>query len=212
MQSCKLHGVVPRKRLSSMQVYRGRVSNTMDFGAFVELQGLRQRYEGLVHVSEISKTRPGSAKDVLKRGQEVWVKVLRITSTGGKQQVSLSMRDVDQVRTVACLHLLMRYSSEFVSGVGLLVQLHSYAADSCTTAPQVTGQDLLPRVAVAAGNDRSNPSMPAGGPERSALHGLSGISRTGLEAAEEVRDTANCMLSLQSTEVGMTCMSAQLQM
>jgi predicted RNA-binding protein with RPS1 domain len=84
-----------------MQVYRGRVSNTMDFGAFVELQGLRQRYEGLVHVSEISKTRPGSAKDVLKRGQEVWVKVLRITATGGKQQVSLSMRDVDQVSTMA---------------------------------------------------------------------------------------------------------------
>ena len=42
-------------------------------------------------------------------------------------------------------------------------------------------------MAAAAGNDRSNPSMPAGGPERSALHGLSGISRGGLEAAEEVR-------------------------
>jgi predicted RNA-binding protein with RPS1 domain len=75
----------------------------MDFGAFIELQGLRQRYEGLVHVSEISKTRPGSAKEVLKRGQEVWVKVLRITATGGKQQVSLSMRDVDQVRRLAHL-------------------------------------------------------------------------------------------------------------
>ena len=77
----------------------------MDFGAFIELQGLRQRYEGLVHVSEISKTRPGSAKEVLKRGQEVWVKVLRITATGGKQQVSLSMRDVDQVGRLACLHV-----------------------------------------------------------------------------------------------------------
>lgn len=77
----------------------------MDFGAFIELQGLRQRYEGLVHVSEISKTRPGSAKEVLKRGQEVWVKVLRITATGGKQQVSLSMRDVDQVRCLAYLQL-----------------------------------------------------------------------------------------------------------
>lgn len=69
----------------------------MDFGAFIELQGLRSRFEGLVHVSEISKTRPGSAKDVLKRGQEVWVKVLRIGAAGGKQQLSLSMRDVDQV-------------------------------------------------------------------------------------------------------------------
>lgn len=53
---------------------------------------------------------------------------------------------------------------------------------------QVNGQDLLPQVAPAAGDGRSNPAMPAGGPgpERSALHGLSGISRGGLEAAEEV--------------------------
>lgn len=52
----------------------------------------------------------------------------------------------------------------------------------------MSGQDLLPRVAAAAGSDASNPAMPAGGVERSALHGLSGISRSGLEAAEEVRD------------------------
>ena len=65
--------------------------------------------------------------------------------------------------------------------------LKSQVADSVNTALQVTGQDLLPRVAAAAGSDRSNPSMPAGGPERSALHGLSGISRGGLEAAEEVQ-------------------------
>ncbi len=80
------------------QVYRGQVANVMDFGAFVELQGLRQRAEGLVHVSEISKTRANSAKDLLKRGQPVWVKVIRISNQGGKQQLALSMRDVDQVR------------------------------------------------------------------------------------------------------------------
>ena len=80
------------------QVYRGKVSNVMDFGAFVELQGTRQRAEGLVHVSEISKTRANSAREVLNRGQECWVKVMRVSTAGGKQQLSLSMRDVDQVR------------------------------------------------------------------------------------------------------------------
>lgn len=38
-------------------VYRGRVSNIMDFGCFVELAGLRARCEGLVHLANITKTR-----------------------------------------------------------------------------------------------------------------------------------------------------------
>ena len=83
-------------RVGAAQVYRGKVSNVMDFGAFVELQGMRQRAEGLVHVSEISKMRANSAREVLNRGQECWVKVMRISTAGGKQQLSLSMRDVDQ--------------------------------------------------------------------------------------------------------------------
>ena len=38
-------------------------------------QGFRQRLEGMVHISNLSKRPVGSAKDVVKRGQEVWVKV-----------------------------------------------------------------------------------------------------------------------------------------
>ena len=60
---------------------------------FPTLQGLRTRQEGLVHVQNMSKTRVGSAKDVVKRGQEVWVKVISMQG----QKISLSMRDVDQV-------------------------------------------------------------------------------------------------------------------
>lgn len=73
----------------------------MDFGCFVEIQGFRQRIEGMVHISNLSKRPVGSAKDVVKRGMEVWVKVLAGVSdaptAGGKpQRVTLSMRDVDQ--------------------------------------------------------------------------------------------------------------------
>jgi len=46
-----------------------------------------------VHVQNMSKTRVGSAKDIVKRGQEVWVKVISMQG----QKISLSMRDVDQV-------------------------------------------------------------------------------------------------------------------
>eukprot|EP00891_Asterochloris_glomerata_P002796 jgi/Astpho2/2796/Aster-00965 len=74
------------------KTYRGRVSGVMDFGAFVELLGFRGKAEGLVHVTNIARNRVGSAKEVLSRGQEVWVKVL--SNVGSK--ISLNMRDVDQ--------------------------------------------------------------------------------------------------------------------
>lgn len=48
--------------------------------------------EGLVHVSNISSARLGSAKEAVERGQEVWVKCVSVS--GGK--LGLSIRDVDQ--------------------------------------------------------------------------------------------------------------------
>lgn len=38
-------------------VHQGKVSGIMDFGCFVELQGFRGRVEGLVHITNLSKTR-----------------------------------------------------------------------------------------------------------------------------------------------------------
>lgn len=73
-------------------VYRGRVTGVMDFGCFVELQGFRNKTEGLVHASNISSTQRGSAKDLVAKGDNVWVKV--VSRTG--QRMGLSMRDVDQ--------------------------------------------------------------------------------------------------------------------
>mmetsp|Transcript_33661 Transcript_33661/g.95228 ORF Transcript_33661/g.95228 Transcript_33661/m.95228 type:complete len:1172 (-) Transcript_33661:83-3598(-) len=85
----------PPPRLEKPELYsccRGRVSGIMEFGAFVELLGFTGRCEGLVHLSNMAASRPSSAKEVVQRGQEVWVKVI---STAG-QRLSLSMRDVDQ--------------------------------------------------------------------------------------------------------------------
>ncbi len=41
-------------------VYKGKVSGLMDFGCFVELQGFKGRVEGLVHITNLSKTRYAS--------------------------------------------------------------------------------------------------------------------------------------------------------
>ena len=64
----------------------------MDYGAFVELQGVQPRREGLVHISCISRNRIGHPRDVLQRDDHVKVKVTQIN--GGK--ISLNMKDVDQ--------------------------------------------------------------------------------------------------------------------
>jgi len=73
-------------------IYPGRVSNVMDFGCFVQLEGCKGRAEGLVHISLISQGQLRTPHDAVKRGQPCFVKVL--SCTGSK--MSLSMRDADQ--------------------------------------------------------------------------------------------------------------------
>ena len=57
------------------QIYDGRVANITGFGAFVQMMGLAQKVEGLVHISHIQNERVQSVGDVLTRGQMVKVKV-----------------------------------------------------------------------------------------------------------------------------------------
>ena len=48
----------------------------MQFGCFVQLEGLSKRYEGLVHISELRQEgRVAQVSDVVKRSQKVKVKV-----------------------------------------------------------------------------------------------------------------------------------------
>ncbi|KAK0141536.1 ATP-dependent RNA helicase DHX8 [Merluccius polli] len=74
-------------------IYNGKISSIMQFGCFVQLEGLRKRWEGLVHISELRKEgRIANMSDVVTKGQKVKVKVLSFTGT----KASLSMKDVDQ--------------------------------------------------------------------------------------------------------------------
>ena len=75
------------------KIYTGRVSSIKDFGAFVTLEGVAGRTEGMVHVSNImAGARANSAADLLSRNQTVKVKVLSVAGT----RIGLSMKDVDQ--------------------------------------------------------------------------------------------------------------------
>ncbi|MGZ3248098.1 MAG: polyribonucleotide nucleotidyltransferase [Croceibacterium sp.] len=72
------------------KVYKGKVVNIVDFGAFVNFMGGK---DGLVHVSEMKNERVEKPGDVVSEGQEVYVKVLEVDPRG---KVRLSMRVVDQ--------------------------------------------------------------------------------------------------------------------
>ncbi|KXN88874.1 Pre-mRNA-splicing factor ATP-dependent RNA helicase prp22 [Leucoagaricus sp. SymC.cos] len=75
------------------KIYTGRVTGLKDFGAFVALDGVAGRAEGMVHVSNIQAgARANSASDLLSRGQPVKVKVLSVAGT----RLGLSIKDVDQ--------------------------------------------------------------------------------------------------------------------
>ncbi|MEL6570027.1 MAG: polyribonucleotide nucleotidyltransferase [Pseudomonadota bacterium] len=71
-------------------IYKGKVVKLVDFGAFVNFFGKR---DGLVHVSQIENRRLNHPSDVLKEGQEVWVKLLGFDDRG---KVRLAMKMVDQ--------------------------------------------------------------------------------------------------------------------
>ena len=71
-------------------VYKGKVVKIVDFGAFVNFFGKR---DGLVHVSQIENRRLNHPSDVLKEGQEVFVKLLGFDDRG---KVRLAMKMVNQ--------------------------------------------------------------------------------------------------------------------
>lgn len=61
------------------KIYSGKVANIVPFGCFVQLEGLKRRWEGLVHISQLRREgRVASASDVVSRGQKVLVKVFNI--------------------------------------------------------------------------------------------------------------------------------------
>jgi len=69
-------------------VVPGTVTRLAEFGAFVELEpGL----EGLIHMSELSDGRFRAAKDVVKTGQTVHVRILQIDAEG--RRISLSLKN-----------------------------------------------------------------------------------------------------------------------
>ncbi|HEX5800886.1 MAG TPA: 30S ribosomal protein S1 [Gaiellaceae bacterium] len=73
-------------RLNPGDVVDGTISNIVDFGAFVDLDGM----DGLIHISELSWSHVNHPSEVLDIGQEVKVKVLDIDRD--RQRISLGLK------------------------------------------------------------------------------------------------------------------------
>ncbi|HHW7518370.1 TPA: polyribonucleotide nucleotidyltransferase [Mannheimia haemolytica] len=71
------------------QIYNGKVTRVVDFGAFVSILGGK---EGLVHISQITNERVERVADYLTVGQEVQVKVVEIDRQG---RIRLTMKDIN---------------------------------------------------------------------------------------------------------------------
>src|SRR5581483_859008 len=71
-------------------VVRGRVRSVMDFGAFVDVGGV----DGLLHIVDMSYSRVGKASDVVKPGDELEVKVLKVDSASKK--ISLGLKQLQE--------------------------------------------------------------------------------------------------------------------
>ena len=73
-------------RLNPGDVVEGTISNIVDFGAFVDLDGM----DGLIHISELSWSHVNHPSEVLDIGQTVSVKVLDIDRQ--RQRISLGLK------------------------------------------------------------------------------------------------------------------------
>ena len=74
------------EHLQPGQVVEGQISNIVDFGAFVDLNGI----DGLIHISEISWSHVNHPSELLEIGDTVQVKVLEIDRD--RQRISLGLK------------------------------------------------------------------------------------------------------------------------
>jgi small subunit ribosomal protein S1 len=80
-----------RKSVVAGAVMTGRVVSVRDFGAFIDLGG---GVQGLLHVSEMGWSRVEDMSQVLKAGDEITVKVLRVDDD--RQKISLGVKQLSE--------------------------------------------------------------------------------------------------------------------
>ncbi len=73
-------------------VLKGRVKNITDYGVFVDLGGI----DGLVHITDMSYARIEHPSEMVKLGDEIEVKIIKIEQEGNKKKIYLGMKQLTQ--------------------------------------------------------------------------------------------------------------------
>jgi small subunit ribosomal protein S1 len=144
-------------RLSPGDVIEGQISNIVDFGAFVDLDGM----DGLIHISELSWSHVNHPSEVLDIGQTVKVKVLDIdrdrqrislglkqTQTDPWQQVVDSYREDDVVEGRVAKVVTFGAFVEILPGVEGLVHISELASHHVENPREVVSQGQAVNVRV----------------------------------------------------------------
>jgi len=144
-------------RLQPGMIVEGTISNIVDFGAFVDLDGI----DGLIHISELSWGHVNHPSEVLKVGERVPVKVLDIDRE--RQRISLGLKQTQEdpwqrvVRTYNVGDVLegkvtkvVNFGAfvEILDGVEGLVHISELAAHHVDNAREVVepGQDVRVKI------------------------------------------------------------------
>ncbi|MGZ4400428.1 MAG: 30S ribosomal protein S1 [Gaiellaceae bacterium] len=130
-------------------IVTGTISNIVDFGAFVDLDGI----DGLIHISELSWSHVNHPSELLDIGQKVRVKVLDIdrdrqrislglkqTQTDPWQQVLESYREGDVVEGRVTKVVTFGAFVEILPGVEGLVHISELAAHHVENPREVVSQ------------------------------------------------------------------------
>jgi small subunit ribosomal protein S1 len=144
-------------RLNPGDVVDGQISNIVDFGAFVDLDGM----DGLIHISELSWSHVNHPSEVLEIGQDVKVKVLDIdrerqrislglkqTQTDPWQQVLEQYNEGDEVEGKVTKVVTFGAFVEILPGVEGLVHISELAQHHVENPREVVAQGQQVRVKI----------------------------------------------------------------
>ena len=181
-------------RLSPGDVVEGQISNIVDFGAFVDLDGM----DGLIHISELSWSHVNHPSEVLEIGQTVEVKVLDIdrerqrislglkqTQSDPWQQVLDSYGEGDVVEGRVTKVVTFGAFVEILPGVEGLVHISELAQHHVENPREVVSQGDLVNVQDHRGRRRAPPPLALAEARRGRRRDAAAAGRRGADRAAD---------------------------
>lgn len=167
------------------QLVEGTITHLTKFGAFARIS---EDLEGLIHVSELSEQRVNHPKEVVKEGDVVTMRVIKIDPE--RRRIGLSLRKVDSP-AYADLDWKMALSDEIgeVQGVEA-AEGESPAAEEVTAAEEATAVDESPAAEEAPAAEEETPAE--------AEEEVSPETEETVEAEEEISPEAEVAVEPES--------------